>query len=199
MSNQKISQMTYKQLAADDEFPTVNSSSLANTKALGGDIPLLVGILQWNVSTIYTEGQIVIYNSANVSGMFRVKTTTVAGDAPEGVGFDKFESYSIAWRENTFNVTQNSPDYFVNIEGKRTGRITFTDSISVGVSILVVLTGDWASGANKNLIVTDNNSNGTDSGESYAISYSSGQITINCRTSRNYTAGTFKFKFTLHG
>jgi hypothetical protein len=52
MPNQKISEMTYKQLAVDDEFPTVNSGSIFNTKALGGDIPVLVGILQWSVSAI---------------------------------------------------------------------------------------------------------------------------------------------------
>jgi len=199
MPDKKISEMTYKQLAADDFFPTVNSSTLANTAALGGDIPVLVGILQWNASTIYTAGQIVIYNSANVSGMFRVKTTTVAGDAPEGVGFDKFESYSIAWRENTFNVTQNSPDYFVELQGKRTGRITFTDAVPANSFILVVFTGDWASGINKNLIVTNSSINSSANGESYTVNYSAGQINVYCKPSVNYIAGNFRFKFTLHG
>jgi hypothetical protein len=123
MSNQKISQMTYKQLAADDEFPTVNSSSLANTKALGGDIPLLIGILQWDASAIYTSGQIVIYNGAEVKGMFLVTSTTSAGDAPDGTGYTKFKSLALAFVPNIINVVGNT--IVENLGLARTCRIVF--------------------------------------------------------------------------
>jgi hypothetical protein len=137
-----------------------------------------------------------------VSGIFRVKTLTTPGEAPEGIGFDKFESYGIGWRENTFNVTTNSPDYFIELGGKRTGKITFTDAITVGDYILIVLSGDWVSGLNKNLIVTGNGTAVTmyaPGGESFTIEYLNSQINIYCKPDRSYSAGNFRLKFTLHG
>jgi hypothetical protein len=124
MSNQKISQMTYKQLAVDDEFPTVNSGSIFNTKALGGDIPLLIGILQWNASAIYTAGQIVIYNGAEVKGIFLVTSTTSAGDAPDGAGYSKFTSLSLVFMPSNIHLSG-----IWNIGKQRTGRLVFSNGI----------------------------------------------------------------------
>jgi hypothetical protein len=133
MSNEKISEMTYKQLAVDDEFPTVNSGSIFNTKALGGDIPLLIGILQWNASAIYTVNQIVIYNSNTIKGMFLVTSTTLAGDAPEGTGFNKFKSVSLSWvRNDTTSLSNASPN--VDIGYLRTKEITINQTASTTVS-----------------------------------------------------------------
>jgi hypothetical protein len=200
MADLKISEMTYKQLAADDQFPTVNSSTLDNTKGLAGDIPLLVGISVYDSNAVYVPGHLVIYNTDTVSGIFRVKTLTTPGEAPEGIGFDKFESYGIGWRENTFSADVSN--YFISIEGKRTGKITFTDALTVGDSILIVLTGDWVSGLNKNLIVTGNGTAVTmyaPGGESFTIEYLNSQINIYCKPDRSYSAGNFRLKFTLHG
>ena len=198
MADLKISEMTYKQLAADDQFPTVNSSTLDNTKGLAGDIPLLVGISVYDSNAVYVPGHLVIYNTDTVSGIFRVKTLTTPGEAPEGIGFDKFESYGIGWRENTFDADVSN--YFISIEGKRTGKITFTDALTVGDGILIVLTGDWVSGLNKNLIVTGNSGPITYAGtESFNIEYTNFQINIYCTLAYSYNAGNFRLKFTLHG
>jgi hypothetical protein len=198
MADLKISEMTYKQLAADDQFPTVNSSTLDNTKGLAGDIPLLVGISVYDSNAVYVPGHLVIYDTNTVSGIFRVKTLTTPGEAPEGIGFDKFESYGIGWRENTFDADVSN--YFISIEGKRTGKITFTDALTVGDGILIVLTGDWVSGLNKNLIVTGNSGPNTYAGsESFNIEYTNSQINIYCKLAYSYTAGNFRLKFTLHG
>ncbi len=198
MANKKISEMTYKQLSADDQFPTINSSTPnANNYAFGGDIPVLLGITQWNPNAVYGVNQIVIYNSNTVSGMFRVKTITSAGDAPEGSAFDKFESQAIGWKENLHVAT--NIDYFLDIGGQRTGKITYNDSLSVGDSLLIVLTGNWISSANKNLIVTNNSVNSLMSGESFVIEYYNTQINIYCKVTDNYSSGQFKIKFMLHG
>jgi hypothetical protein len=125
MSNKKISQMTYKQLAADDQFPTVNGSSLDNFYAFGGDIPVLIGILQWDASAIYTSGQIVIYNSAEVKGMFLVTSTTSAGDAPDGAGYSKFTSLSLVFMPS--NIHLNG---VWSIGKQRTGRLVFSNGIA---------------------------------------------------------------------
>jgi len=118
MADKKISEMDYKQLAVDDQFPTINASSpTENFYALGGDIPVLIGILQWNSSTIYTLGQIVIYNGLKTKGMFLVVTTTSAGNSPDNLaGFNKFKSLGLVYVEN-LNAAND------NIAYQRTGYI----------------------------------------------------------------------------
>jgi hypothetical protein len=198
MADLKISEMTYKQVTADDQFPTVNSSEPGvNNYGLVGDIPLLVGISPWDSNISYAVEHVVIYNSATTSGMFRVKTVTSPGDAPEGAGFNKFESYAIGWRENAHIATSSS--YFLDIQGQRTGIITYNDPVAVNDSILIVLSGDWALAANKNLIVTSNGSNSSGGGESFTVEYINTQINIYCKAAYNYVSGGFKLKFTLHG
>jgi hypothetical protein len=130
--NLKISQMDYKQLAADDQFPTVNASNVGENKyALGGDIPLLVGISQWNVDAAYSAGHVVIYNTTEVKGMFLVKSTTSPGDAPDNAAFVKFESLSLGFVNNEW--TQGEA-----IGYQRTGTVSFIVSGS-GVIDAVLL------------------------------------------------------------
>jgi hypothetical protein len=125
MADKKISQMDYKQLAVDDQFPTINPSlPTENYYALGGDIPVLMGILQWNADTIYTKEQIVIYNSSTVKGMFLVKSTTSAGDAPDGAGYSKFTSLSLVFMPSNIHL-----DGIWIIGKQRTGRLVFSNGI----------------------------------------------------------------------
>lgn len=120
MPNQKISQMDYKQLSADDQFPTVNSSLVGENKyALGTDIPLLVGISQWNSSAVYSAGHLVIYNSSINKGIFLVTATTLSGDSPDGTGFEKFQSVALSYVANS-HVNNDSIGY------ERTGYLTVT-------------------------------------------------------------------------
>jgi hypothetical protein len=137
MSNKKISQMTYKQLAADDQFPTVNGSSLDNFYAFGGDISLLVGILQWDASAIYTSGQIVIYNGAEVKGMFLVNNTTSAGDAPDGTGYTKFQSIGLSWVRNDTVPPLSNASPNINIGYLRTKEIRIDQTPSTTVTYTI--------------------------------------------------------------
>lgn len=123
MANQKISQMNYKQLAADDQFPTVNSSLVGeNAYALGGDIPLLVGISQWNVDASYQAGHVVIYNTTEVKGMFLVVDTTSPADAPDNVGgAAKFKSLGLSFVNNEWSQGES-------IGYQRTGTVSFNVS-----------------------------------------------------------------------
>jgi len=196
MANKKISEMTYKTLALDDQIPTVNSSSPGeNFYALGADVPVLLGNSQWNSSTVYPVGHIVSYNSATTKGLFMVRTTTLAGYAPEGVGYDYFNVLGLGWVENTFNA--NSADYFLDIAGKRTGVITWTEAASIGDTVLIVLTGDFTYASHKNLIVTNNSAPTT--GETFTIEYYNSQINIYITLVSAYATNGLKLRFELHG
>lgn len=128
MANEKISQMTYKQLAEDDYVPAVNpvTNPLENYYFLGADIPLLVGVSQWDAAATYAAGHIVIYNTSTVKGMFLVTTTTSAGDAPDGAGATKFKTLSLCFVNNEFNCVSN----VWTITHQLTGRLIFENGTS---------------------------------------------------------------------
>lgn len=124
--------MDYKQLAADDQFPTVNASNPGENKySLGGDIPLLVGISQWSVDAAYSAGHVVIYNTTEVKGMFLVKSTTTPGDAPDNTAFDKFESLSLGFVNNDW-VQGEAIGY------QRTGTVSFIVSGSGAIDAILL-------------------------------------------------------------
>jgi hypothetical protein len=134
MSNLKISQMDYKQLAADDQFPTVNASNPGENKyALAGDIPLLVGISKWDVAASYAEGHTVIYNSSITKGIFLVTTATSAGDSPDGTGYEKFKSISLAFIPNAFAELSGGGG-IPTVGYCRTGRIELYNNAFIGGS-----------------------------------------------------------------
>lgn len=118
--------MDYKQLAADDQFPTVNSGLVGENKyAFGADIPLLVGISVWDSSASYLAGHTVIYNSSTTKGIFLILDTTTPGDSPDGTGYDKFKSIALAFVPNAVTYPSSSGYY-------RTIRLSITEPISAG-------------------------------------------------------------------
>lgn len=133
MANQKISQMNYKQLAADDQFPTVNSSLVGdNAYALGGDIPLLVGVSTWNTDASYLAGHVVIYNTSEVQGMFLVVTDTSPNEAPDNAaGAAKFKSLGLSFINNEW--TQGEA-----IGYQRTGTVSFSVSGSGTIDAILL-------------------------------------------------------------
>lgn len=127
MADLKISEMTYKQATADDQFPTVNSSEPGvNNYGLVGDIPLLVGISPWDSNTAYAVGHVVIYSSSITKGLFLVTSTTSPGDSPDGVNYGKFKCISLGFIANLFSL-DSSVGY------ARTGKLSITEPISTGV------------------------------------------------------------------
>lgn len=126
MANKKISEMTYKTLALDDQFPTINSASpTTNFYALAADIPLAVGVSQWNSLATYAAGHVVIYNGSTTKGLFMVNSTTSAGDAPDGTGYAKFKSLALAFiPTNIFTTTSTSGPNWTTAK-ERTGRCMF--------------------------------------------------------------------------
>lgn len=133
MANKKISEMTYKTLALDDQIPTVNSSSPGeNFYALAADIPLAVGVSQWNSFATYLAGHVIIYNGATTKGLFMVNSTTSAGDAPDGVAFAKFKSLGAGFiSTNTFTTADTSPSNINwTIDKERTGRCVFANGVA---------------------------------------------------------------------
>jgi len=137
MANEKISEMTYKQLAADDMIPSVNPTTdpTENYNFLGADIPLLVGVSVWDASATYAAGHIVIYNDSTIKGMFLVTTTTSAGDSPAGTGASKFKSVGLGYVANSHSASDN-------IGYERTGFITVSltgatvDNFNISSSIV---------------------------------------------------------------
>lgn len=125
MANKKISEMTYKQLAADDMIPSVNPTTdpTENYNFLGADIPLLVGISVWDVSATYSAGHTVIYNGTTVKGIFLVTSATSAGDSPEGAAYAKFKSLGLGFIPNAFDPADN-------VGYCRTGRIRISGTFS---------------------------------------------------------------------
>ncbi len=146
MANKKISEMPYKQLTTTDQIPTVNSALPGeNNYAFANDIPLLVGISVWDSSAIYTVGHLVIYNSSTVSGIFRVTATTSAGDAPEGTGYAKFESYCLSWINNAHgdndNISYERTGYIsVSLTGANVDRFLLSSSLISGSTSLEIAT-----------------------------------------------------------
>ena len=200
MGNLKISEMTYKTLDGGDLFPTINPaiSLTANYNTAAAEIPVFVGISKWNADTIYQVGHTIIYNSAAVKGMFMVDTLTIAGDAPEGAGFDKFKSIGFNFINTIYNA--NFASYFIDINGGRTGSIVFNENLAVNDTILIVLTGDWTNVLNKNLIITNFSAPLTlNTVESFNVEYIGTQINIRTKVSSNYNSGFFRIKFELHG
>lgn len=129
MANLKISEMTYKQVTADDQFPTVNSNEPGvNNYGLVGDIPLLVGISVWDSFATYAVGHVVIYNGTQIKGLFSITSVTSAGDSPEGAGASKFAPLSLAWLNfdlgGTFGVSDTTTMTYV-----RTGYSIITQPI----------------------------------------------------------------------
>lgn len=132
MADIKISEMTYKQLTADDQFPTINSASPSdNFYAFGVDIPLLVGVSKWDASAIYTSGHIVIYNSSITKGLFLVTGTTSAGDSPDGTGYENFKSIALAWVPNAF-AELGGGGGIPSVGYCRTGRIALQNVVFSG-------------------------------------------------------------------
>lgn len=132
MADLKISDMTYA--AVDETFmiPAVNPSNLStNYYVLAGMINFQ-RIFRWNSSAIYLADDLVIYNSSTVKGIFRVTTTTSAGDAPEGTGANKFRSVSLEFVPNIFTGTYSGGTVdFGNLGDVRTGRLVFPSGISL--------------------------------------------------------------------
>jgi hypothetical protein len=133
MADLKISDMAYRAVQESDMIPVVDSSNLTtNYYALAGMINFQ-RIFRWNSSAIYLADDLVIYNSETVKGMFLVTSTTLAGDSPEGAGFNKFKSVSLSWvRNDTASLSNASPN--VDIGYLRTKEITITQTASTTVS-----------------------------------------------------------------
>lgn len=131
--------MDYKQLSADDQFPTVNSSLVGENKyALGTDIPLLVGISVWDTNASYLSGHVIIYNNTINKGLFLVVTDTAPNEAPDNLaGAAKFKSLGLSYIPNT-SVQGDSIGY------QRTGKVSFvltgsgtTDSIAMASDLII--------------------------------------------------------------
>jgi hypothetical protein len=203
----KISEMTYSQLAAGDAIPTVNiASPTTNNYALGGDIPLLMGISKWDASAVYTSGHIVIYDSATTKGLFMVNTTTTAGDAPEGIaGYDKFNAIALNWVQNALPVTFSLGAGTIDITGKRTGTIT-TSALSILQTYTITIVGDFTvAGFEKKITLKQLASQTVSQNvyenniENFTISVSSTNIiTIIFRATKNYPSG-IKIDFKMEG
>jgi hypothetical protein len=197
MSNKKISEMDYKQLSADDQFPTVNASlPQENNYALGADIPLLVGISVWNSSATYAVGHLVIYNSSTVSGIFRVVTTTSAGDAPEGTGAAKFVSYALSWI-NTAHVDNDNISYertgvlTVSLTGAATENFTInsslvTSSTSHKVTATLFRTQAGGSSVSEDILIK-------------SLGITSGSITFYIEKTTSGSLGSVKIAYTIEG
>jgi len=203
--NLKISQMNYKQLAADDQFPTVNSSLVGeNAYALGNDIPLLVGISQWNVDATYEAGHTVIYNSSITKGIFLVTATTSPGDSPDGTGYEKFKSISLAFVPNAFAELSGGGG-IPSVGYCRTGRIELYNNAFSGSSPSITLFTISTSfsetdieGAKIECTVSNDGQLGTVSVRS-ATSANSGQIAVYLETwgSGNFGGKSIDFRIEL--
>lgn len=198
MADKKISEMDYKQLAVDDQFPTINASSpTENFYALGGDIPILIGILQWNSSTIYTPGQIVIYNGLKTKGMFLVVTTTSAGNSPDNLaGFNKFKSLGLVYVENlnaaNDNIAYQRTGYInVSLTGAAVNNFTIysdliTSSTSYKVSATLFRNQAPGSSVSENIVIK-------------SLGITAGSITFYVEKSTAGALGGVRIAYTIEG
>lgn len=187
MADLKISDMTYA--AVDETFmiPAVNPSDLSTNYYILAGMINFQRIFRWNSSAIYLADDLVIYSSSTVKGIFRVTTTTSAGDAPEGTGANKFKSVSLEFLANAITFTGDGAGNTANIADKRTVIATINTSMTGvynfwfqcdqpvtnrniiitanGGSGYSIITNVYKNGANTFIAVVDTRSNTVSSGD----------------------------------
>lgn len=132
MADLKISDMTYRAVEESFMIPAVDPSSLSTNYYILAGMINFQRIFRWDSSTIYLADDLVIYNSSTVKGIFRVTTTTSAGDSPEGTGANKFKSQSLEFVANTHSFTGNGFGNKAYLNDKRTVIATINEVITTG-------------------------------------------------------------------
>jgi len=135
MADLKISEMDFKVAEKSFMVPVVDPSNLSKNYYTLAALFNFTRVFRWDADSIYVEDDYVIYESSTVKGIFRVLSTTSAGDAPEGAGSNKFRSVALEFVPNVFvGVYSSGTVYFGNIGDVRTGRLVFPSGISLSGS-----------------------------------------------------------------